>query len=116
MDLYHVWCDLKDGESDTDFAEAISRFLGHMKEAQLIAGFRLMRRKLGLAPAGLGEFHIMIEIENLAQLDRAFGAAATREDPVETIHHAVNARVKTATFALYRDFPDDFRIRGQEKF
>lgn len=116
MDLYHIWCDLKDGQRDTDFADALDRFLGHMQADGLIAGWRLTRRKLGLGPAGLGEFHVMIEVRDLAQLDRAFSAAASRRDPVEEIHHAVNARVRNATFALYRDFPDPGRSRGQERF
>jgi hypothetical protein len=28
----------------------------------------------------------------------------------------VNQLVKNASFALYRDFPDPFRERGQERF
>lgn len=116
MNLYHIWCDLKDGESDVMFADALGQFLGHMRDNGLIAGFRLTRRKLGLGPATLGEFHIIIELEDLAQLDRAFDAAARRSDPVETIHHAVNSRVRDASFALYRDFPDSGRARGAEKF
>ena len=30
--------------------------------------------------------------------------------------HGVNALVQNLTFALYRDFPDPVRQRGQEKF
>ena len=37
-----------------------------------------MRRKLGLGPSTLGEFHIVIEVRDLAQLDAAFGTAASR--------------------------------------
>lgn len=31
-------------------------------------------------------------------------------------HHSVNYRVKDLIIALYRDFPDVQRVRGQEKF
>ena len=74
------------------------------------------RRKLGLGPPQLREFHILLEVEDLAQLDRAFNQVAARQDPVESFHHAVNALVTDVFFALYRDFPDPVRRRGEEKF
>ena len=116
MDLYHVWCNLKDGASDTEFAERSHDYLGHLKADGLIAGYRITRRKLGLGPPRLPEFHIVIEVEGLDQLDRAFGRVAARTDPVEGLHHAVNSLATDAIFALYRDFPDTVREHGQEKF
>ncbi len=62
------------------------------------------------------EFHLMVEFEDLAQVDRVFGHVATRAEPVESFHQAVNSLVKDTIFALYRDFPDAVRQRGQEKF
>ena len=51
---------------------------------------------------------------------REFGATDTvnssRTDPVESFHHAVNSKVQDIFFALYRDFPDSERVKGQEKF
>jgi len=41
---------------------------------------------------------------------------ASRADPTESFHHAVNSLVRDPIFALYRDFPDSVRQRGQEKF
>ena len=116
MDLYHVWCNLRSGVSDVDFADRIGRYLGALRDAGRIEGFRVTRRKLGLGPAEIGEFHIVIEVVDLAQLDGAFQTVSTRSDPVEGLHAAVNQRVTDLKFALYRDFPDDQRIRGQEKF
>jgi hypothetical protein len=55
-------------------------------------------------------------VDDLAQLDRAFQAAATRAEPIEGAHHAVNHMVRNACFALYRDFPDPMRVAGQERF
>jgi len=116
MDLYHVWFNLKDGVSDTDFSDRVHDYLGHLKGDGSIAGYRLTRRKLGLGAPGLHEFHVIIEIENLAQLDRAFDKVAARSGPAEALHHAVNSQVSDPVFALYRDFPDPVRIRGEEKF
>jgi hypothetical protein len=116
MDIYHIWCDLAPGMSDLEFAAAIDRYLGMLQRSGSLGAYRLTRRKLGLGPRSLGEFHVMIEVDDLAMLDRAFAAAASRADPVEAVHHAVNHMVRNALFALYRDFPDPVRVAGQERF
>ncbi len=116
MDIYHIWCNLKDGVKDVDFADNVHAYLGHLEQEGMIAGYRLTRRKLGFAAPGFPEFNITIEVEGLAQLDRAFGHVASRADPAESLHHAVNSMVTDAVFALYRDFPDPVRKRGEERF
>lgn len=116
MDIYHGWCDLKEGVSDMTFADAFTNYLEGLKTDGFIAGYRLTRRKLGLGGDHLGEFHFMIEVENLAQLDEAFGLVASRAGPVEGLHHAVNSLVSRIQFALYRDFPDPQRVQGEELF
>lgn len=116
MDIYHGWFDLKDGVKDADFADHVAAYLGGLRDQGLIAGYRLTRRKLGLGPSHLPEFHLMIEVEGLAQLDAAFEKVASRADPFEGLHHAVNSRVDGVFFALYRDFPDPVRQHGEERF
>jgi hypothetical protein len=116
LDIYHAWCDLKPGVSDVGFAEKVADYMGHLREHGLIESWRLTRRKLGLGAPGLGEFHLMIEVKDLAQLEQAFGHVAERREPIESIHFGVNSLVQNAVFALYRDFPDAFRHRGQERF
>ena len=116
MDLYHIWFDLADGIRDTEVTDALSAYLEHLKEQDRIAGWRLSRRKLGLGLEGLPEFHVILELRDLAQLDSAFRIVSGREEPVESLHHAVNSKIKNAKFALYRDFPDPGRHRGSEKF
>jgi len=116
VDQYHVWCNLVPGTSDLEFCAAVDRYLGGLRADGRIAGHRITRRKLGLGPRELGEFHIAIEIEDLAQLDRAFHDVSARAGPVEALHHAVNQHACDVTFALYRDFPDAWRQRGGERF
>ena len=116
MDLYHIWCNLRPGVSDLDFSENVGRYLGELQRADRIAGFRITRRKLGLGPRELGEFHIVVEVRDLAQLDQAFQVASTRSQPIEELHAAVNQAARDVTFALYRDFPDPHRQRGAERF
>ena len=97
MDLYEIWCDLAPGERDVEVVDALHAYLGALAARGDIAGYRISQRKLGLGVAGLGELHVTIEVEDLAQLDRAFTTVAERADPVESLHHAVNSRVRSAT-------------------
>ncbi len=116
MNVYHIWCNLKEGVRDTELSDRAAAYFGHLKDDGLIAGYRITRRQLGLGPKDLPEFHLTVDFEDLAQLDRVFGHVATRAEPVESVHQAVNSLVKDTIFALYRDFPDAVRQRGQEKF
>jgi hypothetical protein len=116
MDLYHIWCDLKPGVGDATLAENAAKYLDHLKAGGRIEGWRLTRRKLGFGAAGLGEFHLIIETKDLAQLEQAFRHVSSRREPVEGLHHGLNALVQNATFALCRDFPDAHRHFGEEKF
>lgn len=116
MNIYHAWCDLKPGVRDTDFADGVAKYMDHLRAQGLIETWRLTRRKLGLGGEGLGEFHLMMEVRDLAQLDSAFKHVATRAEPVEGFHFGVNSLVQNARFALYRDFPDPQRQRGAELF
>jgi hypothetical protein len=116
MDHYHTWFDLRPGVNDLEFARAMARYMSQLKGRGAIEGWRLMRRKLGFGPRELGEFHIVMETRDLAQLDAAFTVVASRSEPVESAHFNVNSKVQNLTIALYRDFPDPFRQEGQEKF
>ena len=116
MDIYHIWCNLKTDVRDTDFTTAAQQYLDHLKTINALSNYRITRRKLGLGSRQLGEFHLMLEFNNLAQLDTAFSHAASRNDPVESFHFAMNSKVTDLDFALYRDFPDSIRQTGKEKF
>ena len=116
MDIYHVWFDLKPGTSDTRFVDHAEAYLGHLVSSQKLRSFRITRRKLGLGPSNIGEFHVMLEVANLAELDDAFNYVASRAGVVEGLHASVNQLVQNLTFALYRDFPDPVRKRGEEQF
>ena len=116
MDHYHAFFDLKPGTKDLDFAHNLGRFLEHLKSQGLIEGWQLTRRKLGLGPKELGEFHCVMQTKDLDQLDRAFRHVSSRKEPVESLHFDVNRFASNLTFALYRDFPDSGRREGEEKF
>jgi hypothetical protein len=116
MDIYNAWFDLKAGVSDVEFSDRLKTYMDALKNDGLMQGWRLMRRKLGLSAAPVGEFHLMMEFSDLAQLDSAFNRVGSRREPIEGVHFGVNSLVERVQFALYRDFPDSTRHRGDEKF
>ncbi len=116
MDLYCVYFDLKPGITDLKLVESLDHYMGHLRSEGLIAGHRLTRAKLGFGLKGHGDWNLMIEVRDLAQLEAAFQLVASRRDPAEGFHFGVNALVQNPVFALYRDFPDAVRHRGEERF
>lgn len=116
MDHYHAFFDLKPGTVDVEFARNLARYMEYLKAEGLIESWQLTRRKLGLGPRELGEFHCVMQTQNLEQLERAFAHVASRSEPVESLHFDVNRYAANLTFALYRDFPDAVRQEGAEKF
>jgi hypothetical protein len=114
MNVYQAFFSLKEGVHDLDFVKALTENMTYLQtRGNLVT--RLLRRKLGLGPKELGEFHLMMEFEGLEQLDNAFGHIATRSGDVEGKHHGVNHMIDKITFSLYRDFPDPER-EGQGLF
>lgn len=116
MTTYQAFFDLKPGTGDLEFAAAIESYLGELEQQGLLKGWRLLRRKLGLGPKELGDFQLIMDFDDLAQLDSAFTRVSTRTDPIEGLHHAVNSKIARVSFALYRDFPDPHREVGEERF
>lgn len=110
MDLYTIWFDLRDTSRDVDFCKKLGSFMEELKRRGAIEGWRLTRRKLGFGPNELGEFFVLIETRDLAQLDAAFGAVAPRAQPVEGLHAAVWSQVENFRSGLFRDFPDSVRV------
>ena len=116
MNIYHIWASLKTGVGDLEFVAAVNAFLGRLQHEGQLESFRITRRKLGLGLEELLDFHIIVEFRDLEQFDRTFGRVAARTEPIESLHHAVNSKVARVKFALYRDFPDEVRKAGEEKF
>jgi hypothetical protein len=116
MDVYQISVDLKPGVRDRQFAAALGAYLGALKADGKIEGWRLLRRKLGFGIVGLGEFQILIETRDMAQLDAAFRDVSQRAEPMEGAHHGVNSLVANFQAGLLRDFPDAHRHHGEERF
>jgi hypothetical protein len=114
--FHNAWFDLKAGVSDVEFSDRLTTYMVAVRNDGLMQGWRLMRRKLGLSAAPLGEFHLMMEFSDLAQLDSAFSRVGSRREPIEGVHFGVNSLAANVQFGLYRDFPDTIRHWGDEKF
>ena len=106
MDVYQIWFSLRPETDEREFSDAIQLFLNHLKQNSQIETWRLLRCKLGLRPEALDDFLLLIETKDLAQLDKAFQAAAAREGLTDQYHYSVNRMVQNVKFALYRDWPD----------
>ena len=116
MNIYQGFFNLKDGVNDMEFQRNLQTYMEYIMEQGHLSKWRLLRRKLGLSPKELGEWHLIMEFESLAALDLAFGHVATRSGEVEQRHHSVNRMIQNVQFALYRDFPDAERTEGGELF
>jgi hypothetical protein len=110
MNLYHCMIDLKDDAKALAFAQALDHWMEHLKSRGAIRGWRLLRRKLNLASDAHKDFLLEVEVDDLAQLDRAFRILGTEgDDNVERLHRQVHQLVAATGFALYRPFPDPER-------
>jgi hypothetical protein len=109
MNHSHIWVNLKDSYRDVEFARNVAAHLGRLKDHGKIAAWTLTRRKFGFGPEQLGEYHIVVSCDTLAQLDEAFMTVAPREGEIQKLHAAVYSMVTDFKSALYRDFPDAVR-------
>jgi len=73
MDFYEIQVNLVRPER-CRFSSALGSYLGTLRQAGRIAGWRLLRRKLGFGHGP--EFKVLVETTDLAQLDEAFQAVA----------------------------------------
>ena len=107
-DIYHIWADKKKGISDLDFANNMRKFLQHLVNEGKMNSFRITRCKLGFRSIqDLPEWHMMMEFDNMAQLDKAFDRVVPRKGELEKEHISFNKFVEdNIQHALYRDWPD----------
>lgn len=112
MNLYHCLIELKQDAKALAFAAAVDGWLSRLQARGVIGGWRLLRRKLGLASGSHADFVLEIEVEGLAQLDGAFAVLSQGEDDDERRYEQVHHMIARAEVGLYRPFPDPaFRER-----
>jgi hypothetical protein len=109
MNLYHCMIDLDQEAKALAFARAIDDWMNLLQRRGTIRSWRLLRRKLNLAADSCRDFLLEIEVEDLAQLDRAFRLVGQPDDEVAAAYGQVHRMVARTEFGLYRPFPDPER-------
>lgn len=106
MNLYHCQIDLRPEAHALGFAKAAGDWMAHLQTCGLISGWRLMRRKLGLASGGHSDFLLEIDLPGLAALDAAFDALATADETASQLYERMHGMIASAEVGVYRPFPD----------
>lgn len=109
MNLYHCMIELKSDAKALAFAAAADQWMGEMHARGLIGSYRLLRRKLGLASGPHSDFLLEIEVQDMAELERAFRAAGQLQDGEARHYDLMHAMIAHAEVGLYRPFPDPER-------
>ncbi len=109
MNLYHCFIDLRQDAKALSFAHAVETWMEFHKARGTIRAWRLLRRKLNLAADNCRDFLLEIEVDDLAQLDRAFRLVGTQSDEVDKLYRQITPMIAKADFGLYRPFPDPER-------
>ena len=110
MNLYHCMITLRHEAKALAFAHALDKWMTHLAEAGMIGAWRLVRRKLNLSSDQHRDFILLVEVSDLAQLDRMFRHVCSQSDEVEALYSKVHQMIDTAEFGLFRDFPDPERV------
>jgi hypothetical protein len=106
MNLYHCMIDLKSDARAMSFALALDAWLTLLRDGGRIGSWRLMRRKLNLAGPGCADFLLEIEVQDLAQLDRAFGFLGEAGDDAIRRYEQMRQHIARVEYGLYRPYPD----------
>jgi len=98
--------DLKPNANDLAFARAVAAWFGLLQSAGKVAGWTLSRRKLRLAGTAFGDFLLVVEFDDMAQMDRAFAHLAAGEHQAAQAYALMHGMIDRAEVGLYRPFPD----------
>jgi len=110
MNLYHCMIELKDDAKALVFAAAVDNWMEHLRAAGVISDWRLMRRKMGLASDTYLDFLLEIEVENMAQFDRAFSYLGSGDEDAARKYEHMHQLIGARKIALYRPYPDPERV------
>lgn len=106
MNLYHCMVELKDDAKALAFAAAAEAWLGRLQSRGMIRGWRLLRRKFGLASGHHSDLLLEIEVEGLTQLEEAFAGLCTASDEDERRYQLMHQMIGSLHIGLYRPYPD----------
>ena len=106
MNLYHCLIELKSEARALAFAAAVENWMGYLRAQGLVADWRLLRRKFGLASGAHTDFLLEIELPDMAALDLAFSALAQADDQAARRYDQMHQMIAQVSVGLYRPYPD----------
>jgi hypothetical protein len=110
MNIYACLIDLKPAVNPLAFAHAAAAWFDMLKAADRIMGWQLQRRKLHLAGQGFGDFLLLVELRDLAQLDAAFLHLSSGSDADGRAYDLMHAMIDRFEVGLYRPYPDTVQV------
>lgn len=106
MNIYHCMIELRPEARALAFAQACANWMGHLQERGLISGWRLLRRKFGLASGQHTDLLLEIEMASLTALDTAFASLAVADEEATRRYDLMHGMIANADVGLYRPYPD----------
>jgi len=106
MNLYHCLIELKQESRALAFATAVELWMAYLQDAGLVRGWRLMRRKFGLASGAHTDFLLEIEVAGMAALDQAFATLAQADEQAARRYDQMHQMIARVEVGLYRPYPD----------
>lgn len=109
MNIYHCMIELKDRDNALGFAEAASEWFEYLENKGLISGWRLLRRKFGLASSDHTDFIVEMDFEDMSALESAFNRLSTVDDEEEALYRKMHAMIEVEKIGFYRIYPDPIK-------
>lgn len=106
MTSYQCMIDLKPNANELAFARAVGVWFGLLQSAGKVSAWNLSRRKLRLAGSAFGDFLLVVEFEDMAQMDRAFAHLAGGDHDATQAYAQMHGMIDRADAGLYRPYPD----------
>jgi hypothetical protein len=101
--VFHSLFSLIDGVAEAEFMPAFEAFHDHLVEMGFARGYRITRRQ---PLEGFGktlpafEYHAEIEFFGLAEDQACYEYVKRNEEPVRSLHRAMNSKTRSADFFL----------------
>ena len=99
--VLHGLFSLADGVSEQEFFPAFEAFYQHLKGMGFVRRYQMMRRQTldgGFgAPLPDFDYHVEIEFPSLEQDQACYEYVKKNEEPVRSLHRAMNSKVKGGT-------------------
>ena len=106
MVIMHGLFDLKSDYSSSQFKLAFDNFCGHLKQEALLVSWSYMQRTpddvYDARPPEM-KFHVAMKFSDAKQAEASKVYVTANQEPIKSLHFAVNSKVKNTQFFLCED-------------